>query len=56
MALAQLDFNKKITIEIKGKTQKPETWNTYWAGQFWTESQPNGVSSGNGLEIKWNNS
>ncbi|MDC8937596.1 hypothetical protein PR243_03310 [Metamycoplasma hyosynoviae] len=56
MALAQLDFNKKITIEIKGKTQKPETWNTYWAGQFWTESQPNGVSNGNGLEIKWNNS
>ncbi|MDD7896860.1 hypothetical protein PUW91_01965 [Metamycoplasma hyosynoviae] len=54
MKLAELTFTKKITIQIKGKTEKPTTWSEYWAGQFWTTQQPNGTTNSTGLEIKWN--
>ncbi|MDC8919620.1 leucine-rich repeat protein [Metamycoplasma hyosynoviae] len=39
-------------IKVKNTISKPDGWSKYWVGQYWKDSQPNGID--NELKIEWN--
>ncbi|KDE41693.1 leucine-rich repeat protein [Metamycoplasma hyosynoviae] len=44
--------DKKLTIRIKGLSQKPAGWHNKWIGQYWTPEQPNGTDESK-VKIYW---